>query len=338
MGSPELQLSELIYLATHRRLSSVFGAARDQPIIIVDLPSGGVCDSTTMQDSARHELGILPVVIVGVGAAGHPAASLVDVIAEPDLRGGELAAIVDGVTRRPLASTALCLLLRHGGARTIAAGLVAESTTYSMLLGGPEFAGWFGSRRPSVPLVDAQPAVLVERVGNTRTVLLNRPHRHNAVDLALSEGLLEALTQVLAEGLTDPALRIVLRGNGPSFSSGGDLSGFGAFPDPAMAHAVRLSRSSGQVMSMMSDRIEAHLHGHCIGAGIELAAFASRVVASSDTRIALPELSLGLVPGAGGTVSMPLRIGRHRTALLALTGLSLDAITAHSWGLVDCVE
>ena len=72
-----------------------------------------------------------------------------------------------------------------------------------------------------------------------------------------------------------------------------------------------------------------------MGSGIELAAFAHRVVAHPDTRIALPELGLGLVPGAGGTVSVTRRIGRHRTMLLALSPEPIDATTARSWGLVD---
>jgi enoyl-CoA hydratase/carnithine racemase len=66
-----------------------------------------------------------------------------------------------------------------------------------------------------------------------------------------------------------------------------------------------------------------------------LAAFAGRVVARSDFTASLPELSLGLIPGAGGTVSIRRRIGRHRTALLALSGARLDATTALAWGLVD---
>ena len=75
-----------------------------------------------------------------------------------------------------------------------------------------------------------------------------------------------------------------------------------------------------------------------MGAGIEVPAFAGRVVATADAAIALPELGAGLVPGAGGTVSIPRRIGRHRTALLGLTGSPIDAPTALAWGLVDAVE
>jgi enoyl-CoA hydratase/carnithine racemase len=74
-----------------------------------------------------------------------------------------------------------------------------------------------------------------------------------------------------------------------------------------------------------------------MGSGIELAAFADQVVAAPDTQIALPELALGLVPGAGGTVSLPRRIGRLRTAWLAFSGRTIDAEVALAWGLVDAV-
>ena len=77
------------------------------------------------------------------------------------------------------------------------------------------------------------------------------------------------------------------------------------------------------------------MHGACVGPGIELPAYAGRVVAASDTRVRLPEVAMGLVPGAGGTVSIPRRIGRWRTFYLSLSGEYLDAATALAWGLVD---
>jgi enoyl-CoA hydratase/carnithine racemase len=75
-----------------------------------------------------------------------------------------------------------------------------------------------------------------------------------------------------------------------------------------------------------------------MGSGIELAAFTDWVVAAQDTQIALPEIGLGLVPGAGGTVSLTHRIGRLRTAWLAFSAGTIDAATAKSWGLVDELE
>jgi enoyl-CoA hydratase/carnithine racemase len=91
-------------------------------------------------------------------------------------------------------------------------------------------------------------------------------------------------------------------------------------------------------VAAVADRVTAHLHGACVGSGIELPAFAGLVVAAPSTRISLPEVRLGLVPGAGGTVSITRRMGRHRTARLALTGEVLDAATARRWGLVDVLD
>jgi enoyl-CoA hydratase/carnithine racemase len=79
------------------------------------------------------------------------------------------------------------------------------------------------------------------------------------------------------------------------------------------------------------------MHGACVGAGVELAAFAGRVVAAPGTTFRLPEVSMGAIPGAGGTVSLPRRIGAPRTLLLGLSGLALAAEDALRWGLVDAV-
>jgi enoyl-CoA hydratase/carnithine racemase len=84
--------------------------------------------------------------------------------------------------------------------------------------------------------------------------------------------------------------------------------------------------------------VTAHVKGHCIGAGVELPAFAGQIIADPDTTFSLPELRMGLIPGAGGTVSLPRRIGRQRTLQLALSGEPIDVATAHDWGLVDEVD
>jgi enoyl-CoA hydratase/carnithine racemase len=273
----------------------------------------------------------LPAVIIGIGPSDHPDAALVDVIVAD---AAEAAVVAAAVAERPVASTALALLLRHGEERSIAAGLVAESTTYSMLQAGPEFTAWRQSRperaaRRRPP--PTEPPVLVQRQTMMYSVILNRPERHNAVNTAMSELLVETLTDALAEGRS----YVIMIGNGPSFCSGGDLDEFGSFDSPADAHGVRLLRSAGQLMAMLGERMRVHMHGAAMGAGIELPAFAHWVLAQPSTTIALPEIQLGLVPGAGGTVSLPRRIGRHRTAWLALTGARIDVQTAFEWGLVD---
>ena len=81
---------------------------------------------------------------------------------------------------------------------------------------------------------------------------------------------------------------------------------------PPNAHVVRLATSIGRAIDAVRDRVTAHMHGHCAGSGVELAAFAGTVVATPDTLCSLPEIGLGLIPGAGGTVSLTRRIGRQR--------------------------
>jgi enoyl-CoA hydratase/carnithine racemase len=122
------------------------------------------------------------------------------------------------------------------------------------------------------------------------------------------------------------------------FCSGGDLDEFGRTSDVVLAHLVRLHASAAGSIHGVADRVVAHLHGWCVGAGIELPAFAHRVRVAPDTRIRLPELAMGLIPGAGGTVGIPRRIGRWRTAYLALTGDTLTAPVALCWGLADAPE
>ena len=161
---------------------------------------------------------------------------------------------------------------------------------------------------------------------------LNRPAKRNAFSAEMRDALAEALQLVLA----DPSLEeVVLRGAGPAFCSGGDLDEFGTLPDPATAHAIRSTRNVARLLAACADRVRSEIHGACIGAGIELPAFTGHVVAAPDAFVQLPEVAMGLVPGAGGTASLPRRIGRQRTAWLALTGARLDAETALRWGLVD---
>lgn len=246
-----------------------------------------------------------------------------------DLWDDEVAAVV---ARRPHASAALVRLLGDPAA-DLESGLVAESAAYAGLQGGPEFARWLVERGPATPVPTPDPLRL-RREGDRLTITLARPEVHNAVDVALRDALVEGLELVAA----DPSLTAVLEGAGPSFCSGGDLREFGTAPDPATAHAVRLERLPARALAVVADRVTARVHGHCVGAGAELAAFCHRVVADPNTTFRLPEVTMGLVPGQGGTVSIPRRIGTPRTAWLALTGRAVDAPTALAWGLVDDVE
>lgn len=240
----------------------------------------------------------------------------------------------DVIAAAPRAAMALARLLRLTAAVPVNEGLAAESAVYSMLLAGPEFARWLAERHPRAAATDTGPAVRVTRHADALDVLIDRPARHNAFDRSVRDGLVDAFDLAIA----DPTIRRVdLRGAGPSFCSGGDLAEFGLSADVSTAHLIRLDRSVAARVHARRARVVAHLHGACIGAGIEIPSFAGRVVARPDTYIELPELGMGLVPGAGGTIGLPRRIGRWRTAYLALSGAPLDPPTALAWGLVDAL-
>ncbi|GAS91583.1 enoyl-CoA hydratase/isomerase family protein [Mycolicibacterium brisbanense] len=214
-------------------------------------------------------------------------------------------------------------------------GLITESLAYSTLQSGPEFARWLAERGPAtVPLLPDP--VQAERDGNTLHIRFNRPQRHNAFSTDARAALLEALEVARLDLSVDA---VVLSGNGRSFCSGGDLAEFGSFDDPATAHLARTRHSPALVLDELTGRLGRHcradVHGQVLGSGLEMAAFCGWVSAHPQATLGLPELALGLIPGAGGTVSITRRIGRWRTAYLVLTGRSIDAATALDWGLVD---
>ena len=215
------------------------------------------------------------------------------------------------------------------------AGVVTESLAYSTLQSGPEFARWLDERGPArMPEIDDP--VQAERVGDTLRIRFNRPLRHNAFSTDARAALLEALT---VAQLDRSVTGIVLSGNGPSFCSGGDLAEFGTFADPASAHLARTRHSPALALDAVTARLgracRAEVHGRVLGSGLEMAAFCGWVDAHEDSLFGLPELSLGLIPGAGGTVSVTRRIGRWRTAYLVLSGRTVGIDTALRWGLVD---
>ena len=217
------------------------------------------------------------------------------------------------------------------------AGVITESLAYSTLQAGPEFARWLAERGPArVPEIPdpvqssatATPCTSgsTGRNGTTRSPptpgpRCSKPRRWPWLDPGVDE--------------------VVLSGNGASFCSGGDLAEFGTFADPASAHLARTRHSPALALDALTRRLgsacRAEVHGQVLGSGLEMAAFCGRVVCRPGATLGLPELSLGLIPGAGGTVSITRRIGRWRTAYLVLSGQTLDAETALDWGLVDAL-
>jgi enoyl-CoA hydratase len=314
-----------------------FSPLTGAPVLVVDLrdDAGRIVPEAVAAACARLAQLACPSIAIGTAPPAPQAAEAAlvdrfDVVVDSE---AAAAPILETLERAPLAAMALVQLLRQSAGLDLHDGLIAESFVYAALQGGREFASWLGARpRTERREPSRAPAVLASRSDGRLNLTLNRPERHNAFSAEMRDVLVAMLEIALADrSITE----IVLRGTGPSFCSGGDLDEFGTLPDPATGHAVRSTRNAARCLAACAERTRAEVHGACVGAGIELPAFARRVVATRDAYFQLPEVAMGLVPGAGGTVSIPRRIGRQRTAYLALAGVRLDAPTALRWGLVD---
>lgn len=244
------------------------------------------------------------------------------------------AAITDLQTRiaaQPAAATVAAQLLRMTLALEFGQALQLESLAYSTLLASRGFQAWRAATPPR-SRTDAEPRVVMAMEGETLAIRLNRPVARNAFDAAMRDELCEALDFALTHPDAPP---VVLRGQGTGFSAGGDLNEFGRAADPAEAHLIRTLRSPACLVRDLGVRLTVELHGACVGAGIEVPAAATRVTARAGTVCRLPEVSMGLIPGAGGTATIARRIGRHRAAYMAISGAEIDLATALDWGLID---
>ncbi len=301
--------------------------------LAVELPK----QTLTKTQVARVEQWIYrqPVPVIGIARHNNQSSlsRSVDILVFND---DDKITVMEKISQNPQASAVLVQVIRSTLALSIPEALAMESLAYSTLQGGKEFARWLQTYRSGragkagVQIND--PAARVERNDNQLTIVLNTPQNRNALSTKMRDALSEAFKLVIL----DPSIEQVhVSGNGPCFSAGGDLSEFGETTDHALAHQIRLLRMPAQYLAQKADRYTFHLHGACIGAGLEMPAFAGKIKASPDTFFHLPEVGMGLVPGAGGCVSIPRRIGRQRTNFLAITGMRLSAETALAWGLID---
>lgn len=324
-----------------------FSAVTRHPYLLIDINTATPRLESTQLKSVCEKLKQLPCPVIGITGRNRSALPLtllssLDVILTSEK---EASSIVKNILNAPLAAMILVQLLRHNETTNIHQGLFAESIAYATLQGGVEFQNFITQRRASKNISSktadkqrttmTEPPVITKRHNDELLLTLNRPERNNAYSILMRDQLFEGL-QLLAEDLS--IKRAIIRGAGNCFCVGGDLDEFGLFRDTATAHAIRSTRNVGKLISELADRIECHVHRACIGSGIELPAFCERIVATEKTMFQLPEITMGLIPGAGGTVSILRRIGRQRTAFLALSAKKINSRKALEWGLIDAIE
>ncbi len=179
-----------------------------------------------------------------------------------------------------------------------------------------------------------EPTVLVDRQSEQRTALvrLNRPRQLNALNGPTMDLLCETLEGLDAD---DEVRAIVVTGSERAFAAGADIG------EMATASAIDMLRENriGQWdrVRRISKPVIAAVNGWCLGGGCELAMTLDLIIAGEGARFGQPEISIGVIPGAGGTQRLTRAIGKSRAMEMILTGEPMEAAEALSRGLVSRV-
>jgi len=176
--------------------------------------------------------------------------------------------------------------------------------------------------------------VLYEKEGPLAIVSLNRPRMLNAYNVEMRDDLYQILLAVR----DDPEVRVmILRGEGPAFSTGGDVSEFGSAPSPVGAREIRWRRDVWGTLLRLPQPTIAAVHGYTVGGGMEMALLCDLCIAAEDAIFFLPESGLGMIPGVVGTQTAPRAIGLGRALDMVLTGKRVTAREAVEIGLANRV-
>ncbi len=178
--------------------------------------------------------------------------------------------------------------------------------------------------------------LLFEKADNgVAWLTLNRQGVLNAMNMAVRDEMWSALSAID----DDPDIRaVVIRGAGDrAFSAGADISEFGTAPSYVDARRARQERDVWAAMLACTKPIVAAIHGFAFGAGCEMSLLCDIRIASDDATFALPEVTLGYIPSAGGTQTLARAIPPGIARQMILSGQPIDAATALRYGLVQRV-
>ncbi len=178
--------------------------------------------------------------------------------------------------------------------------------------------------------------ILIEHHGKTAQITINRPEKLNALNKATIHELHEGL-KTLNE---DAAVRaVLLTGSGTkAFVAGADISEFADFD---VSQGSELAAKGQELLfdfiEKMSKPVIALINGFALGGGLELAMSCHMRIASDNAKMGLPEVSLGLIPGYGGTQRLAQLVGRGKALEMICTAGTITASESHSLGLVNSV-
>lgn len=178
--------------------------------------------------------------------------------------------------------------------------------------------------------------LLLEKENGITTITINRPTKLNALNKATIEELHQAFD---AEDKDNSTRAIIITGSGEkAFVAGADISEFAHF---SVEEGGNLA-AKGQEMLFdfvenLSTPVIAAVNGFALGGGLELAMSAHFRIASDNAKMGLPEVTLGVIPGYGGTQRLPQLVGKGRAMEMIMTATMVDAETAKNYGLVNHV-
>ena len=178
--------------------------------------------------------------------------------------------------------------------------------------------------------------ILIEKQDNFAVITINRPTKLNALNKATIEELHEAFTALNTDNSTKV---IILTGSGEkAFVAGADISEFADF---SAAEGAQLAAKGQELLFDFVQNLQtpviAAVNGFALGGGLELAMSCHFRIASTNAKMGLPEVTLGVIPGYGGTQRLTQLIGKGRAMELIMTANMIDAETAKSYGLVNHV-
>jgi len=186
---------------------------------------------------------------------------------------------------------------------------------------------------PGIVMSGFETAIYEKTEPGVAYVTLNRPQALNAFSVRMRDELFEILTAIKQD---DEVRVAVFKGAGDkAFCAGADLKEFLTAPSAIKARKIRAVRDLWRLFLSIPQPLIAALHGYVLGSGIEIALFCDLRIASEDAIFGLPEVGLGILPGAGGTQTLPRILGMAGALDMLLTGRRLDGQEALQMGLVN---
>ncbi|GBQ00319.1 enoyl-CoA hydratase [Streptomyces spongiicola] len=199
--------------------------------------------------------------------------------------------------------------------------------------GGSGVGSEGGSERPPEQRFGEFVAVRRHEAGHVAELVLDRPKAMNAVSTEMARSIAAACGALAAD--RSVRVTVVTSSNDRAFCVGADLKERNSFTDAELLRQRPTARAAYTGVLELPMPTIAAVHGFALGGGFELALSCDLIVADATAVVGLPEVSVGVIPGGGGTQLLPRRVGAARAAELVFTARRVEAAEARELGLVD---